>query len=77
MWTDEGDGKGGENQEGEEMKILNTSKKENNKELQIQSTLYFFWGSWDWLIGGGGPTIGGVGPLWGVPFVSLNKLRCW
>ena len=38
---------GGENQEDEEMKILNSSKKENNKDLQIQSILYFFWGSWD------------------------------
>ena len=33
---------GGENQEDEEMKILNTSKKENTKELHIQSILYVF-----------------------------------
>ena len=31
----------------EEMKILNTSKKENNNELQIHCIIYFFWGSWD------------------------------
>ena len=52
---------GGENQEDEEIKILNTSKKENNKELHIQSILYFFlgqlgliyWGGWSYYWGGG------------------------
>ena len=54
---------GVENQEDEEMKILTTSNKKTIKNYTYNSKLYVFLGQLGLINRGGGPTIGGVGPV--------------